>query len=78
MMRSLERRLAELNHLTAPYGEASRVSDRMLDRLTAMVVLADEILGEMTMKEATPLLWAEPHVRQIYNDINVLIGRIAQ
>ena len=51
---------------------------RVLDRLTAVIVLTDELLTEFQSEDARALLWLEPHVRRVYDDVDSLMTRLAQ
>ena len=66
-------RLTELSGLAAlPLGM------RVLDRLTEVLVLSDELLAEFQTEDANPLLWLEPHIRRVYDDVDQAVRRLAQ
>jgi hypothetical protein len=43
-----------------------------------VVVLSDELLAEFQTEDANQLLWLEPHIRRVYDDVDQAIGRLAQ
>lgn len=71
---------------TAAYELVLRLPDctrlplttRVLDQLVAMLNHADALLRELQTEEANPLLWIEPHVRQVYREVDALIGRFSE
>ena len=71
---------------TGTYEFALRLPDfvrlplttRVLDELIAMLNHADALLRELETEEASPLLWIEPHVRQVYREVDALIGRFSE
>jgi hypothetical protein len=66
-------RLAALSDLAAlPLGM------RVLDRLTEVLVLSDELLEEFQTEDANQLRWLEPHIRQVYDDVDQAMRRLAQ
>lgn len=64
--------------LTAPTIAPEPLEIRVLDRLTAVIVLTDELLTEFQSEDANALLWLEPHVRRVHDDVDSLMTRIAQ
>ena len=67
------RRLTTLSDLAAlPLGM------RVLDRLTEVLVLSDELLAEFQTEDANQLLWLEPHIRRVYDDVDQAMRRLAQ
>lgn len=51
---------------------------RVVDRLTEMLILADELLAEFQTEEANGMLWLEANVQRLFDDIDALIKRLAQ
>lgn len=70
--------LLPFHGLTAAHFDRGALTTRILERLTVMLVMADEILGELTTEEANRLLWLEPKIRSIYAETDATIGRLAQ
>jgi hypothetical protein len=54
------------------------IQARVLDRLTAALVLADEILTELAADEGESLRWIEDHARRIYDEADAVMKRFAQ
>lgn len=54
------------------------VATRLLDRLTAALVLADEILSDLTGEDVASLQWIEVHARRIYDEADAAITRLGQ
>ncbi|HEV7768055.1 MAG TPA: hypothetical protein VGQ76_23835 [Thermoanaerobaculia bacterium] len=78
-MTHLENQLVQLERL-ATYPQLSQLplEARVLDRLTEVLVLSDELLAEFQVEEANALLWLEPHIQSVFNQIDSLIGRFSQ
>lgn len=76
-MHQLEGSAASL--LTDPsFHRTPPIETRLADRLTVLLVLTDELVAEFTTEEANALLWAEPRVRAIYDDLDRLLQRFSQ
>lgn len=78
-MTNHEQQLVQLQRLTTISDLAALpLGMRVLDRLTEVLVLSDELLGEFQTEEANAMLWLEPHIRRVYDDVDLLIRRLAQ
>jgi hypothetical protein len=76
--RNLESHLVHLRGTTAEDLSSFPLETRVLDRLTAMLIMADEIAGELETEEWSAILAIEPAVRRLFDDIDSLIRRLAQ
>ncbi len=61
----------------SPY-DALPLKTRVLERLTGMLILANELLAEFHTEEANVLLWLEPYIQRVYDDIDISVRRLAQ
>lgn len=78
-MTNREQQLFQLQRLTALSDLAALpLGMRVLDRLTEVLVLSDELLAEFQTEDANQLLWLEPHIRRVYDDVDQAIRRLAQ
>lgn len=69
----------ELHGLTPPFDLAALpLPARVLDRLTAVLMLTDELLGEFQTEDANGMLWLEPHIQRVYDDVDRVMKRLAQ
>lgn len=79
MHHDVERQLAILATLTpAPEPVRLPIAPRITDKLIEMVVLTDAALSEFDTEEANAILYIEPRLRRIYDDINAIMLRLAQ
>lgn len=51
-------------------------TERVADRLADLLFGADEILGFLSEERAVPLLWIEPDIRRLYQQIDTLMRKI--
>ena len=78
-MTDREQQLFQLQRLTAISELAALpLGMRVLDRLAEVLVLSDELLAEFQTEDANRLLWLEPHIRRVYDDVDQAIRRLAQ
>ena len=78
-MTDRERQLFQAQRLTALSDLAALpLGVRVLDRLTEVLVLSDELLAEFQTEDASQLRWLEPHIRQVYDDVDQAMRRLAQ
>ena len=78
-MTDRERQLFQAQRLTALSDLAALpLGVRVLDRLTEVLVLSDELLAEFQTEDANELLWMEPHIRRVYDDVDQAMRRLAQ
>lgn len=78
-MTVLEQQLVHLHRLTRTSDLAALPLEiRVLDRLTDVLVLSHELLSEFQTEDANRLLWLEPHIRRVYDEVDQLIRRFAQ
>lgn len=70
--------LLSSDRFTPPPYDALPLTTRVLERLTEMLILADEILAEFHTEEANALLWLEPYIQRVYDDIDISVRRLAQ
>lgn len=78
-MTDRERQLFPTQGLTALPGLAALpLGVRVIDRLTEVLVLSDELLAEFQTEDANELLWMEPHIRRVYDDVDQAMRRLAQ
>lgn len=52
--------------------------ERVLDELADVMFSIDTILGSLDTEEANNILWIEPEVRRLYEEINSLMRRMSQ
>lgn len=78
MMNDLEHRLTYLHRLSVPDHAGLPLATRVLDRLTEVIILTDELLAEFQTEEANPMLWLEPHIQRVYDDVDSIMRRLAQ
>jgi len=52
--------------------------ERVLDELADVLFSVDTIIGSLDTEEANGILWIEPEVRRLYDDINLLMRRMSQ
>lgn len=50
--------------------------ERVLDRLTDLLLDTDEILAMVTAERGDALLWIEPHVRRVFDEIDIVVRRL--
>jgi hypothetical protein len=60
------------------HSKCLSVGSHVVDRLVVALVLADALLGDLTTEESTPILWIEPVVREVYDNLDALVKRFAQ
>ena len=78
-MTNRERQLFQAQRLTALSDLAALpLGVRVLDRLTEVLVLSDELLAEFQTEDAGQLRWLEPHIRRVYDDVDQAMQRLAQ
>ncbi len=77
-MRDLEPELTKFRSLAGDDLDRLPIPTRIVERLTAILVLTDEMLGELVTEEANAILWTEAPLRRIYDEVDTLIGRLAQ
>ena len=52
--------------------------ERILDELADVLFSIDTILGSLDAEEANNILWIEPEIRRVYDDINKLMLRMSE
>ena len=78
-MANRERQLFQAHKLSALSGLAALpLGVRVIDRHTEVLVLSDELLAELRTEDANGLLWMEPHIRRVYDDVDQAMRRLAQ
>ena len=50
--------------------------DRLLDQMTVLMFQADALLSMLDVEEANNLLWVEPHIRKVYDDVNSAMKKL--
>lgn len=76
-MTELELELAALHRLHVTPAAVQAAAPRVLDRLTEMLVLADELLAEFHTEDANGLLWIEPYLLRVYGELDSAVNRLA-
>ena len=78
-MSNREQQLFQAQKLTALSDLAALpLGVRVLDRLTEVLILSDELLADFQTEDASQLRWLEPHIRQVYDDVDQAMRRLAQ
>lgn len=50
--------------------------ERVVDRLADLMLGADEVLNMLRARDAAQIRWVEPHVRNLYDEVNNLMKRL--
>jgi hypothetical protein len=78
-MSNRQQQLFQAQRLTAlPHPAALPLGMRVIDRLTEVLILSDELLAEFQTEDASQLRWLEPHIRRVYDDVDQAMRRLAQ
>jgi hypothetical protein len=51
---------------------------RVLDLLTEVLILSDELLLQLQTEDGYQLLWLEPHIQRVYDDVDQAMRRLSQ
>lgn len=62
---------------TRRYGHLP-LRERVVDELADMLFAVDTVLDSLDTEEANSILWIEPHVRRLYDEVNALMHRMSQ
>lgn len=64
----------------ASYVELARlpIRARVVDKLTEILIVANDLLAEFQTEEANGILWLESHVQCIYDEVDALMTRFTE
>ena len=68
--------LLDEDRLSDPRWDNLPPVERVADRLTDLLVGADEILAFLNRSQATSLRWIEPEIRQVYDTVDQLMRKV--
>lgn len=55
---------------------APPLCERVLDRLTELLLAADDVLDMLASYDASAIHWVRPHVQNAYNEVNDVMKRL--